>query len=301
MPLKLPHGIVAKKILSVDEIAAIQRLAEICESYEHTRLRISWGMLQTRPGDFPLDFLYYEDGKIAGYLALDDRGVETKELFGIVHPAYRRRGIFRSLFQAAKEICRSRGVKHLVLTCGRASPSGQAFVRSVGASYDFSEHEMVLTDFCPRHQFDHHLSIRPADVDDIAALAFVQAAAFGDSESVVRRRIATFMTMPVCRYYLVMFGEESVGCEEPIGSLRLELMDEIGIYAFGIHPAYRGRGYGRQMLEEVIYQIRADHDTSQKAIVLDVETDNIHALSLYHSCGFQIRATYDYYNYYIKS
>ena len=300
MPLKLPHGIVTKKILSVADIAALQHLAEVCEDYEQIRLRISWGMLQTRPGDFPLDFLYYEDGKITGYLALDDRGVETKELFGMVHPAYRRRGIFRSLFQAAKEICRSRGVKRLVLTCERASPSGQAFVRSVDASYDFSEHEMVLTDFCPRHQFDHHLSVRVADQDDIAALAFVQAAAFGDSEAVVRRRIATFMAKPMCRYYLVTFGEESVGCEEPVGSLRLELMDEVGIYAFGIHPAYRGRGYGRQMLEEVIYQIRADQNTSQKAIVLDVETDNSHALSLYHSCGFQIRATYDYYNYYIK-
>jgi ribosomal protein S18 acetylase RimI-like enzyme len=258
-------------------------------------------MLRTRPGDFPLDFLYYKDGKIAGYLALDDRGVETKELFGMVHPAYRRQGIFRSLFQAAKEICRSRGVKHLVLACERSSPSGQAFVRSVGASYDFSEHEMVLTDFCPRYQFDHHLSIQMAGVDDIKALAFVQAAAFSDSEVVVRRRITTFMTRPLCRYYLVTFGEESVGCEELVGSLRVELMDEIGIYAFGIHPAYRGRGYGRQMLEEVIYRMRAGQDTSQKAIVLDVETDNVHALSLYHSCGFQIRATYDYYNWYIQS
>src|SRR5579859_3335979 len=78
MPLKLPHGIVTKKILSIDDISSIQRLAVTCEGYEHTRLRISWGMLQTRPGDFPLDFLYYDNGKIVGYIALDDRGVETK-------------------------------------------------------------------------------------------------------------------------------------------------------------------------------------------------------------------------------
>src|SRR5690348_13787169 len=146
MPQKLPHGVVAKKFLSVDDISSIQQLAAICEEYERTRLRLSWGMLQTRPGDFPLDFLYYDDGKIVGYIALDDRGVETKELFGMVHPAYRRRGIFRRLFRAALDICRLQGVKHLVLVCERASPSGRAFVRSVGATYDFSEHEMVLTD-----------------------------------------------------------------------------------------------------------------------------------------------------------
>src|SRR5579859_4487198 len=137
MPLKLPHGIVTKKILSIDDISSIQRLAVTCEGYEHTRLRISWGMLQTRPGDFPLDFLYYDNGKIVGYIALDDRGVETKELFGMVHPAYRRRGIFRSLFRTALDMCRLQAVKHLVLVCERASPSGRAFVKSVDAAYDF--------------------------------------------------------------------------------------------------------------------------------------------------------------------
>jgi ribosomal protein S18 acetylase RimI-like enzyme len=295
-----PHGIVTKKILSIDDVSAIQRLAAICERYEHTRLRISWGMLQTRPGDFPLDFLYYDDGQIVGYIALDDRGVETKELFGMVHPAYRRRGIFQRLFQAALDICRLRGVKHLVLVCERASPSGLAFVESVGAAYDFSEHEMVLADFSPRGQFDDRLSVRVAGVEDIGALAYVQSAAFNDPEAVVRQRIIRHMANPLCRYYLTLWGEASLGCEEPVGSLRLELDDEIGIYAFGIHPAYRGRGYGRQMAEEVIQEVRAERDSSQKAIVLDVETDNIHALSLYHSCGFRVRATYDYYNWYIK-
>src|SRR5215469_8506600 len=132
MPLKFPQGIVTKKVLSVDDISAIQHLSAICEGYEHTRLRISWGMLQTRPGDFPLDFLYYEDGKIVGYIALDDLGAETQELFGMVHPAYRRRGIFQSMFQTVLGTCRWRGVKRLILVCERASLSGQAFVKWVG-------------------------------------------------------------------------------------------------------------------------------------------------------------------------
>jgi ribosomal protein S18 acetylase RimI-like enzyme len=300
MPRKLPHGIVTKKFLSVDDISAIEQLAAICERYEHTRLRISWGMLQTRPGDFPLDFLYYDAGKIVGYVALDDRGVESKELFGMVHPAHRRQGIFQLLFQSALDVCYSRGVKHLILTCEHTSPSGQAFIKSVGATYDFSEHEMVLTDFRPRHQFDDRLSIQLADGDDSDALVFVQSAAFGDSETVVHWRIARFMHNPICRYYIMMLEKEPIGFKEPIGSLRLELDDEIGIYAFGVHPTYQGRGYGRQMLEEVIHLIRAEPAISQKAIMLDVETDNIHAFNLYRSCGFQVRATYDYYNCYLQ-
>jgi ribosomal protein S18 acetylase RimI-like enzyme len=298
MPQNVLHGIVTKKILSADDISALQQLVKICERHEHLRMRISWGMLQTRPGDFPLDFLYYDDGKIVGYLALDDRGIESKEMFGMVHPAYRRQGIFRSLFLTAVDICRGRGVKHLVLTCERASPSGQAFVKAVGAAYDFSEHEMVLTDFRPRAQFDDRLTVRLATMDDIDALTTVQCAAFNDREATVRWRITSLMTNPLCQYYIATLQEKSSGREEPVGALRLELDDEIGIYAFGVHANYQGRGYGRQILEHVINHVR---ETSQKGIMLDVETDNSRAFNLYRSCGFHVRATYDYYKSHIQS
>jgi ribosomal protein S18 acetylase RimI-like enzyme len=301
MSQNILHGIVTKKILTVDDVSAIQQLAATCERHEHIRLRISWGMLQTRPGDFPLDFLYYDDGKIVGYLALDDRGIESKEMFGMVHPAYRRQGIFRLLFQKAVDVCRGRGIKRMVLTNERTALAGQAFIKSVGATYDFSEHEMLLAHFHPRHQFDDRLTVRVANVDDIDALVAVQCAAFGDQETMVRWRVTTLMANPLCRYYIATLGEEPVGCEEPVGSLRLELDDEIGIYAFGVHSDYQGRGYGRQILEEVINQIREGQDTSQKAIMLDVETDNGRAINLYQSCGFQIRATYDYYKVYLQS
>lgn len=46
------------------------------------------------------------------------------------------------------------------------------------------------------------------------------------------------------------------------------------------------------MLEAVIRKIQAE---SQKGIMLDVDTENTIAIGLYRSCGFQVRATYDYY------
>ncbi|MBV9227977.1 MAG: GNAT family N-acetyltransferase, partial [Chloroflexi bacterium] len=65
-----------------------------------------------------------------------------------------------------------------------------------------------------------------------------------------------------------------------------------GIYGFGILPDYRGRSYGRQMLEETIRTIRSQ---SQKTITISVDTTNTNALGLYLSCGFEIKATYGYY------
>ena len=79
-----------------------------------------------------------------------------------------------------------------------------------------------------------------------------------------------------------------------MGCLRLdEMEDEVGIYGFVVRPEQRGRGYGRQILEEAIRIIRAE---GGKEITLEVETDNVNAIGLYRSCGFLVKTTYDYYS-----
>ncbi len=55
---------------------------------------------------------------------------------------------------------------------------------------------------------------------------------------------------------------------------------------------FQESGYGRQILEAAIRTIHAEGD---KRITLEVETHNTNAIGLYHSCGFQVITTYDYY------
>jgi len=285
--------LVAKQRLSEVELAEIRQLTDICDSYEGLHIRILWDMLQTRPGVEVNDFLYYEGETLAGYLAMDSWGIDERELTGMVHPAYRRKGIGRTLLNAARQECLSRGIKQVVLVCERTSPSGQAFARAMGGWLDFSEHEMVLSNFQERNLFDERLYFRPADSADLEALAAIQAGSFGDPLEEARLGQSKHLQEPNSYTYIATFGEESVGCEEPVGALRMhEAEDRIGIYGFGVLPDYQRRGYGRQMLEEAIRTIRA---RSQKMITLEVETDNARAINLYRSCGFAIKTTYDYY------
>ncbi len=80
---------------------------------------------------------------------------------------------------------------------------------------------------------------------------------------------------------------------QPLGTVRLDFMEDVtGIYAFEVRLGYRGLGYGREMLEQLIHIVRA---ASTKPIMLDVETDNTNAVGLYLSCGFEVKTTYDYY------
>ncbi|HCI81053.1 MAG TPA: hypothetical protein DHW02_15350 [Ktedonobacter sp.] len=288
------QGLVTKKVLSEDELANIAHLIEACNAYEGLRTRLSFDMLRNRPGDNIYDFLYYEQGLLVGYLALQGYGSdEEKELVAIVHPDFRRRGIFRTLLSATQQELQTRGGKRLILTCERASQSGQACMYAIGATLDFSEYEMVLGTFHERFTYDDRLIFQEAGSEDLKAIASIFAADTDGDEERALRHVSSVAARPNNHLYLATFGDEQLGCHEPVGTLRVEDENgEHGIYGFIVHPEYRGRGYGRQMLQEVIHAAR---EKSDKPIMLDVDVTNTNALGLYSSAGFETRTIYDYY------
>lgn len=250
-------------------------------------MRIDVGALRRRQGDEANDFLYYEDNRLVGYLFVEGWGSRDREIMGMVHPDYRRRGIFSSLLAAARKECRMRDVRKMILVCEHTSQSGLAFVQAIGAHLEFSEHEMVLGTFRERGNVHEGLDIRQANRTDLDAIISILATDSGNKDSISRWVTKQFDDQS-SRFYLARLDGKPLGC------LRLDDMsDQIGIYAFEVRLGYRGRGYGRQMLEEAIRSIRAE---TQKSIMLDVETDNTNAIGLYQSCGFEIKTTYDYYD-----
>lgn len=287
------QGLIPKGRVTEAEVAEIQQLIMLCDAHDHLRTRLLLTMVETRPENVVNDFLYYEDGVLVGYLAMDSYGNKEKEVVALVHPDYRRRGIFRSLVQAALIECKQREIERMIFVCQRDSVSGQAVMHRLGARLDFSEHEMVLGTFKPRGQFDDHLVFRQATIDDLDKIVMIMLTNI-DNEEFLRRHVAeVFRRSGNPRFFLSLLGEEPVGCEEPVGTLRLEeIGTDIGLYGFVVRPDYRGRGYGRQMLEEAILTVRSE---GQKNVMLDVDVTNTNALGLYLSVGFEIRATYEYY------
>jgi ribosomal protein S18 acetylase RimI-like enzyme len=211
----------------------------------------------------------------------------------MVHPDYRRRGIFTALLTAAKQESRATGAEKLLLICEDSSPSGRAFIAAIGAQLDSSEYDMVLQHFHESMHFDDRLFFRQVSRGDVDALAKIMAEDMDEPMEEVWPMAESFFQEPNCTTYIAMFGEAGLGCKEPVGCLRVyELEDEFGIYGFVVRPEYRRRGYGRQMLEETIRTLQA---RSQKRIMLEVDTENTKAINLYRSRGFEVRTTYGYY------
>ena len=212
----------------------------------------------------------------------------------IVHPEHRRKCIASLLLRAAKEEGRHSGIGQLVLFCERASRSGTAFAQAISAKLDYSEHEMVLGTFNERPLFDERLTFRQAvNPDDFAAIVSIMATDIGNVEQ-AQQYMTDMAKRSDQRFYFMTFGGPDVGCDEPVGSLRVaQLSEDAGIYGFVVRPEYRGKGYGRQLLQEVI---RILHSEGTHSIMLEVDVTNTNALGLYLSVGFEIKTTYDYYN-----
>lgn len=288
------QGLFAKHCLTAREMREVEQLAAVCNACEGLHMLLDYRMLDlpTLPTDDL--FLFYQRGVLLGSLLLDRYHSGMKEVTGMVHPDFRRQGIFRALLTAASQEGRHRGVTRLLFPCETTSLSGQAFLAQLGARREFAEHRLVLRRFQPRFQYDEHLLVREALQDDLEELAIVLAADFHGNRQEARQHLLRVFERPDQRFYLATYTGQGVDRAEPVGMLRVEEMPvEEGIYGFFVRPEYRGRGHGRQTLEKTIVAVR---ERSQKPITLEVDTANLVALNLYRSLGFAGERTYEYYS-----
>ena len=281
------QGLVKRKGLTRHEIAEIEQLARLCNSYEHLDIKLNWDILYSRPSHETNDFLYYDNGLLAGYLALFSFSANEGEFSGMVHPAYRRQGIFIQLVAEARTECWRRNISHLMLITEQTSQAGRAFVKRITEDFHHAEYKMALETLRPGPRANPYLQFRPAVEADSAMLAHITARAFAMSEYEVNWYTANVMQRSDRSYYLGLLNGVCIGKIEVILNTH-----EAVICGFGILPEYQGYGYGRQILMHTLQEILA---TGQRHIVLEVETGNEHALRLYKACGFKITGRYLYY------
>ena len=89
------------------------------------RLKLEWGVLNSRSGECVEDLLWREDDRVTGFAGIYAFGGDTVELAGMVDPAARRRGIGTALLAAALPLCRDRGYQQALLVTPRRSAAGR--------------------------------------------------------------------------------------------------------------------------------------------------------------------------------
>jgi ribosomal protein S18 acetylase RimI-like enzyme len=278
------NGLVPVRLLTDLDRKEIEALAALCRQYEGMDLPL---YLASCTDDRTGHFCYYRRGVLVG-VAMVPPGDPT-EVLGMMHPDYRRQGIGHALLGAVQQECQRRGVSSLLLVCEEAASSGGAFARAVGAEHQFSEYRMELDRmaFAQRKAPPRTLELRQAGLCDLDALVGLWTASADITQGEAEQATVRWLGQDNQCLYIGWLQDE------PVGMLRLHLdRPSVFINSFRVHPEYRGHGYGRQILMGGIDRLLAEN---WGHIMIEVKTDNIIALSLYESCGFQRVATYEYY------
>jgi ribosomal protein S18 acetylase RimI-like enzyme len=263
--------------VAAGEVEALKAICDRHDGFEHA-------LHLEAPAAPPLR--HRAAGVLVGVLTVQDG--DPPEVYPLVHPAHRRRGVGRRLLGRAAAACRRRGAAEVLLTADERSAEGRVFAEAVGARYRFSEYRMELERVPEDRPWPTPLRLRQATAEDAGTYAHVGGAAFGDPDEETRRRHAEEgMRLPHHRYVLAELDGR------PIGTIRVSFYDRtVYLTSFGVLPELQGQGLGRQILTRTVRRLAAEGWTP---IRIEVETENRNALGLYRSCGFREIAGYAYY------
>jgi ribosomal protein S18 acetylase RimI-like enzyme len=275
--LELAHGL---KPAALDAIADLER--RVIEA-DGGRLKLEWGVLRSRSGRQVEDLLWWDGGRLLGFLGIYAFGAPTVELTGMVAPDARRKGIASALLEAALPICSERGYTKTLLVTPRTPTAARDLALRRGAVLDHSEYALQLTGEPTDAPTDPRVGLRPMTSVDQAAVSSLMMAGFGwqqpdtDDED----------TGEEIKTLIVELDGAVVGC-----ALLTRDDDTAGVYGFVIHPDHQGRGIGRDVLRRICLRARSE---GAARVHLEVAVDNDRALGLYTSLGFSPVATEDYY------
>ena len=246
------------------------------------------------------EFMYFNGEDLIGYIGICSFGGITQplEITGMVHPKYRRQGIFSKLMELVIEECKRRDAEGILALCDKKSISGHGFLKKISAVYKFSEFEMYLnykSYETVEKQRPSGITFRKAVNADASEIARQNMIYFGDdSEEENEDSEDSSILLPEeeeKRGMTIYIAEKE---EKAIGKVNLQMSDSGtgGIYGLGVLPEFRGKGFGRAILTFGVEKLK---DAKATEVMLQVAAENGTALNLYKSCGFQETSVMDYF------
>ena len=272
-------------MLTREDLLEIKELQGVCEEEGGFNLKLNFDMLENRIGKQKKDLFHYEDGKLVGFLGIYGFG-DKVELCGMVHPDYRRRGIFSELMESGLLESEKR-YPTILLNAPTKSQSAKQFLKSVPCAFSIAEYQMKWQE--TQLSEDPTVTLRPSiSPEDWEAEIQLDFLGFGINEEAARAFNQTIRETSGDERFII----EAEG--KIAGKIRVsESNGEAWIYGFAIFPELQGKGIGRKALSNVVIR---EHQKGYP-IFLEVEAKNANALRLYESCGFRSYHSQDYYLY----
>jgi GNAT superfamily N-acetyltransferase len=274
------------------EIQQVFELAQICLQSDQSSLNpiLDVSLLRSPKGEIAKAFLFYVDKRLAGFLGITvaSNGGEVR-LTGMVHPNERRKKIATKLLTAAKTELDKHTKKRRLIVCNRSSSTGNEFIKSIGAPFEFSEYHLTLIPTGLPSLHKNTIDLRRVESHDIPVVQSILMKCFGDTKEEALPFIERAMKAKEFSIYIAKLGIWSIGTITITNE-----GSEMYLSKFAVQPIFQGKGYGKQILLQCIEQIRKEDD---KPIKLRVQVEHESKLELYKSCGFYETDHYDYFRF----
>lgn len=286
----LESYIVTKKYINKNDYNKINELMDICLKEDNVNLKLELDYKINIKNNYMKslndanEFLYYINKDLVAYIGISSFDGISAEINGMVHPRWRRKGIFKKLCYLAIEESKRRNLTNILVLCDDKSKSAKEFIKTINANYSISECGMRRIDKSINED-NIDISLRRANNSDAKEIKNLDMDFFGDFSDEIRLPEDEEKNNKVT--YLIKLKDESIG---KIKIYRNE--NTAFISGFGIIPEFRGKGYGKQALKESLNMLNKE---SIYDISLDVVAENKKALNLYKSCNFEEQSIMNYY------
>lgn len=229
------------------------------------------------------------NNKLIGLVsAFDYIGLHVYEWSIIVDPMYRKIGIEENLLSVLSEALRQREAEGEMAVLLENDYYGRKLVEQYGYIYNSSE--ITFESNVEQSEINNFIKIRKFyEKTDLETLIEIYQYAFGD----IREESIDLITYTISSEDKVLWVAEKNN--RIVGTVTTAIEGNcIWVTALAVHPSMQGKGIGTDLLKWVK---NFAYQNGEGKIMLEVESDNDRALSIYEKAGFYKRMQIDYFIY----
>lgn len=278
------------------KVEILEQLVKAAVAVDGVPPKIYWHLLD-KPRVRPWDFWLCDEEKLIAFFGAYEFETNCAEITGVIHPEYRRQGIFKNFLMNFKK--RHPELKKITLV-GSSAIVTEVAMEKVKARFIESEFELSViparSHVIPAspHVIPAEAGIHPqgsrfrgnddlslASLSDLDQLLKIDLACFNSQEKEVKRDLEMIFQDPTRKIYL--FSSEN----KVLGKIHLRFEDKkIMLSDIAILPEFQKQGFGSQMLQSV-FALYPEAEFN-----LDVHAANRDALAFYEKQGFVVKNEY---------
>lgn len=275
--------------LSEEIVKEIREVELICKEHDKLNENIFLDTSINFNSEIKSIFLLYEKNKLISLIYMFIPTSEEAEISAYTLPEYRRKGYFKRLLdEATKEITKY-SIPDLIFVCEPQSNDGVGAIKKLKAEFDFTEYFLrykgSLNDMEVRQMPE--IKLHKPEKKDLEAIINLSQEIFNDNYDDAKSMISKAFEAENRIQYIAVLDEKLIG----MGSVSIE-NDEASIFGLGVVPQYRGKGFGREILNLIVADLK---NRGRENITIEVDSTNKNAFNLYKKFGFEVETSFDYY------